>query len=310
LREQSSGRLAGTLLLDEGIEPAGLELSLAVYLRREEQPILPHLPLDLRSDGSFESPGLPGGWANLAVGIRDGPTLAGIEGLTIPAGGFCNDPRLQEIDLRGRVHRFELSIFDHTGEPAWGAQLDWRASAPEGEERPYRHWVLTDQEGRAELLTDAAMIDLLVFARGACDEEVFGVARSREIHLREGLPLRFDLPEGVDPEGDEVTLALVLRPVDSNPRVGGSVGYALPARGRAKALFVGGSAEAIVPHAGRYTLEWRGWRGSGAQPEPLDLGGERREIVVHETSWCAPLLPDFPLERYRACVEGEATGGE
>ncbi|MEE8467358.1 MAG: hypothetical protein V3T22_02825, partial [Planctomycetota bacterium] len=275
---ESASSVEGRVLLDPDIPSQHVHVRL-LLLVRETDGLLLRLPAELEPDGRFRFEGLPGGLASLEAGTGDlrEPQVR-IEGLLVPDTGTCDDPRLQSLDLRGRVHMFELEILDFEGERAHPVAVGWRVSTPEEEGAPYAHWV-AGKDGLVSFASSSDLVDLLVLARGARTAELFGVGYGRTVDLHEGWPVRLAAPAGLDLEADGVQLWARLHRTALDTRIDDarSLGRKF-LRVTDEILLSGDVLELNVPLPGTWEVEWRAYRAVDDGLDRLDLGSERIPI--------------------------------
>lgn len=111
--------------------------------------------------------------------------------IAVPSGAACEDPRLDGIDLRGRVRGFTVRVTDTFG----NAVTDERAGVLfSGFDDPQavRYARGLDHEGRARL-TATAPVDLVVFAPGLRQHSLSSVFADTQVILEPGLEVRVRL---------------------------------------------------------------------------------------------------------------------
>jgi len=300
-REDASS-LEGRVLLDPNIPTEQVRVQLLMVVGGTGGMTI-RLPAELEPDGRFRFSGLLAGVGTLEAGTgKLRVPLARIEDLVVPDSGFCDDPRLQSIDLRGRVHMFELEILDFEGERAHRVAVGWRVSTPEDEGAQYNRWV-AGKDGLVSFASPADLVDLLVFAPGARTEELFGVSYGRTVDLYEGWPVRIAAPDGLDLEEHGVQLWARLHRTALDPRIakerslGGQffrITQEQPLRGEAL-LF-------SVPRPGTWKVEWLAYREVDDGMDRLDLGSELVSIEVDPGDLDRVHLSTFPIQAYRAAL--------
>jgi len=225
----------------------------------------------------------------------------------VPDTGFCDDPRLASIDLRGLVHMFEFEILDFEGELAHPVAVGWRVSTPEDEAGSYLRWV-AGEDGRVSFASPSDLVDLLVLARGARIEELFGVGYGRSVDLHEGWPVRIAAPEGLDLEADGVQLSARLHRTALDPRIASarSLGGRF-FRATTETPLRGDVLEFSVLRPGAWEVEWLAYREVDDGIDRLNLGAERIPIEVDLGDLGRVHHSTFPIEAYRAALA--ASGG-
>lgn len=146
------------------------------------------------------------GWGTLAAGTYRltvecpgvGPPLVDLI-VDVPRGAPATDPRLANIDLRGRLRKLTVSVTDATGVPLRG--LRDAGVRIKGPDDPRAEWYgrALDAEGRVAL-TAHRPVDLLVHAAGFLTREVSAVFADTIVALdaapRVRVRLATPLPEG------------------------------------------------------------------------------------------------------------------
>ena len=135
-----AGAVSGRLLLAPDVPARELHVALEgidgesmVVMNRTSRTRAPwnwRTPLD--RDGTFSFDGVPPG--HLAVVIRLGPTgpeVERLDDLVVPSGGTAIDPRLELIDLRGRLRLVTIKVQDGSGRPIRGAHVRTRVADSE-----------------------------------------------------------------------------------------------------------------------------------------------------------------------------------
>lgn len=297
------GSVAGRLVLDPEVDVALLDLGVRCAVPAMGEESVMRLPPDVSPDGSFFLGSLPPCRATLEIGLLQAEEpLLEIADLVVPSDAPCPDERLEAIDLRGRVHVFHLEVLDVTGEPAREVAVGWRPAAPEADGPPYARWVVG--RGAVTLACETDVVDLLVMARGAQTQELFGVSHGRTVHLREGWPVRIALPAGVTPEEDDVQVSVRLHRTEPDRRIAredsraGRFHAATP-----EVVLREGAAEVVVPRPGTYEVEWRAdLREAGGGWRRLSLGTARPRIEIVADSYGDVARPPFPEDEYRAAL--------
>ena len=295
--ERQNGIIAGRVLADDLLSFEDLEVVLSATLEGDEEPVLGHLPLTVKSDGDFRSPFLPSCTAQLEFRVS-GETLLRVADVVVPKSGASEDPRLALVDLRGLVQPFELEVFGADGEHLSYGVIGWRPSMPEPGPAKYRRSVLV-RDGRAVILTASSYVDLLVAAEDVRTEEFLGVAYGRELHLREGWRARLALPEGMNAEEDGVTVTARLMCLEPEPRLDPGLELLAEATGfRGEVTFLGGTADVRLPSLGRWELEWVVLRENETGVRRLDIGRAPQIFEVRSGSWRELIRPSFPTAAY------------
>jgi len=249
--------LSGRLLLDPGIPSDLLRIDWRRDVRNEhEYQIQATLDPEMR----FHAGGAAAGTGILTIRSNQGiDELARIEGVALGATDAV-DPRLDPLDLRGKLHAYQLRVFDAEGQRPEELILVF-----EGERRVLRGPVANP----ARLLLGQPGMRLTVFSRGSAAATVVLDDPELEVRLERGIEARLRI-EGVDwpQEGLELQAVPALDGVgwlhDSEARFGRD-----------------GRAAVSLPEPGRYTLTvnligLRKGERYRAQVRPTDAAGNQR----------------------------------
>ena len=179
-----TGGLAGRVLLDPGV-PLEHVLRVDGGARWHDAKLGP--------DGSFEVRGLRAGKHTLSVATDDAVLLELPDAVVAP-GEVTRDPRIQDVDLRGRLHVFRIRLAPPSPHvfPTWS--LSWSASGTHAAEHTKRRQSLGDEE--ILVVTTLGRIDATLRVEGYRVERLVDLASETEVHLRPGYPLRLALPAG------------------------------------------------------------------------------------------------------------------
>ncbi len=179
---EAAGQLRGSVLVDEGIRAAALTALFTIP--GEDGRTISH---QAAWNGREFS------WTELDVGtgtveIRADDTrepLYEVEGVTVVPGRENRDPRLQDIDLRGRLRQVHLEFVDERGRrvaPVFLQSLD-----------PRRFFWKYARDGEIDLLLTEDPPPLVATAEGYMQERITGLAGDRQVVLRQGARLEFVL---------------------------------------------------------------------------------------------------------------------
>jgi len=270
-----TGGIGGRLLLDPGIR-LDYPLSVSVHPDLDAEAVESDSPFERRAQktpGSFEIDGLlPGSYT---LNVEADEPLFEARGILVASGEVATDPRIQEIDLRGRLHLFTLVLVA----PASSAGLAGVvAFTPAGASAPVRSCRLMGTDTAVELLTTLPQIDATVRVSGYRLERLSDLGPRTEVQLRAGLCVRLSLPAGF--ESPEPPLSLGATLVDEADEHAGASSQFFDEHGELRCF---------VPAPGRYKVSWllerrdTGISSSGAIPiEPpqfvdvLEQDGEQR----------------------------------
>ncbi|HVS08988.1 MAG TPA: sigma-70 family RNA polymerase sigma factor, partial [Planctomycetota bacterium] len=170
--------LSGRFLVDPGIDPALLELSVetmqpAVRVVSRGHP---------RQDGSFSLGPLKEGIYRLAVSLGSSP-ITSVDGIALPA-----DVHLGSTDLRGRIHRCEIVLTGARDAERMHGEIGWRPSGSS------EAWTSSRFEGsRAELFVPSLPIDVWVRPASHRHGVLRDVLESAEFQLAEPFRVRLEL---------------------------------------------------------------------------------------------------------------------
>jgi len=138
---QTRGSLAGGLLIDPEVPLPELEFSLSSSQGDQDT---------LAVGGGFRFRNLHPGTSRFRVRTRQTNwTVATVEDIPIRAGGETRDPRLQPLDLRGRLRLLQLRLERSDGRPLGEELVKLRADGQGGQ-------LKTDDQGRLLALVRAA----------------------------------------------------------------------------------------------------------------------------------------------------------
>lgn len=158
-----AGRLRGRVLLPEWLAEGAVSLRLHPYEEGREKDTRA-MRLSRRGGGRFHLDMIRPGRFQARVELRNAPKpLVVFDDVFVPPGD-TRDPRLQPLDLRTLLFRYELRAVDAAGQPLpLDGPILARLSMPDGQvvESAFR-W----QRGRSELITASPSADLTFFGRG------------------------------------------------------------------------------------------------------------------------------------------------
>ncbi len=199
---EKEGEVGGSLLLDEGVRPEWLRVTVRPeggstrFSFTGDPGWLPNAVV--LSDSRFSIQNLPPGLATVTVTINGQDTvLRAIEDVRVESGRVSTDERLNPIDLRGKLRRVNVDVTDSSGQPIGVGHVAFHVSDDE-----VRH-VLLDASGRATILTHRTSLEVEPFAPGfltlrtvAVDHLTLALVPAPTVQIR--LPERFELPPGVE----------------------------------------------------------------------------------------------------------------
>jgi len=196
LRLRQAGRVEGRLLLDPGLGRDDLAVQLELASPGAGGGAGPGTFASLDADGAFRADPLLPGTYDLFVRTRLAPgELASVEGLVVPEGGPCTDPRLAAIDLRGQVCSLTLELVPpRAGLTVSGVVISSPAGADPGNAREQTRAFIGE---RVRLTAVAAALDVEILAQGFRRVRLEGVRADTRVELEEGPAVRLRLPPGV-----------------------------------------------------------------------------------------------------------------
>jgi RNA polymerase sigma-70 factor (ECF subfamily) len=300
LRLPPRSGIAGTVLLDEGLSASSLRVHAigADGYRR-------HCELR-RKDLSFELP-LPAGRYRLLVDAsgrelwkhqesieRNGIVLFEVDELVVEERGLTRDPRLQAIDLRGRVRTLRARLIDERGEPLRRAAL--RFAPLDAGVTSECYVARSDAEGNVELLCAREHERFLLAAPGfrpqpcswQADPQTLQVSRGQTlvVRLRNGAPRPAAAMEifaelwPIELPSDELRRAVGREPVGTVELAGGRATLQAPCPGiyELRWFLQLRNGERIVRGEARPALEARVQLSAGANDPELELAFDAAEL--------------------------------
>jgi hypothetical protein len=194
------GRLSARVLCDPDAEPPRVRLALRAAGAPDAPDILPNDALRNASGLEHRWRGLAPGAYVLAAFVRPDPEPAlVIRDLIVPPRGPCRDPRLDAIDLRGKLRRIEVAVVGPEGEPV--AEGNVRIVSAGGS-LPGSGVPLAN--GKATLPVHRPEVDILVRATGYKPKSLTGVGADAKVTLERGQNVRVALTGLPDPAGKGV----------------------------------------------------------------------------------------------------------
>lgn len=187
IRLESGGTLRGKLLADPGIPLDDLVIQLLVPGVGMEEEGRHWASLD-PADGSFTIVGLRPGIGVLTVSsgwaMEENDTIARIEGLAVGPDA-APDPRLDPIDLRGRLHGCRVRVRAEDGATISEFKV-WREEAPDAQ---FHGW-----HGEVSVMSPQPLSRLVVSADGYRRQTVDAQTPDIEVKLRKGLEVLLQIP--------------------------------------------------------------------------------------------------------------------
>jgi hypothetical protein len=187
IRLDAGGSLRGRLLVDEGVPVDELNLALLVPgsgFEDEEQ----LWTSAAQEDGSFAFHGLRPGSARLSVALswegKDENLVARVDGIAVGPGAE-QDPRLDPLDLRGRLHHCRIRARGEDGERVEELRA-WREEAPDSS---FHGWA-----GEVLVMSTQPLARLTVSAPGWRRQTVDAAQPVVDVRLRRGPELLLAVP--------------------------------------------------------------------------------------------------------------------
>lgn len=140
----------------------------------------------LSPDGGFAFEGVSASPVDLTV-FAQGVSIATIEGIDAGLRGATSDPRLDPLDLRGRLTCFTIEVQDDAGGPCSGAVVAIRSSdfAVDLDKE------VMAQDSRAKFVVPTGTYDVEIRREGYRRIHLSSVAEDRIVRLRRGIAVRF-----------------------------------------------------------------------------------------------------------------------
>jgi len=241
LRMALEGTISGSVLLDDGIPTD----QLTVETRRSDDTVegLRSTSVPLDASGAFVAPQLAAGTYGVAVNTKNGRIeLFSVPDVLVVSGRDTADPRLQEIDLRGELHAYTLTLVRPDGKTE--LQGDFK-HGPAGAKNLDR-WGFFSGTEVVILSTDGA-IDVDLMPRGFAPVQLRDLRGDETVELSEGLSIIVRLTPGSALPEPPVYLHPALAPTDTESF---SVDWSTPAFDELREVRVKG----VRP--GRLQLHW------------------------------------------------------
>lgn len=185
-RLEAGGSLRGRVLADPGIPLGDLLLTLIVPDSLDEDDGQQWTSIE--EDGEFAFEGLRPGVGTLTVsgswGDDEAHVIIRIEGIAVGPGAPA-DPRLDPIDLRGRLHACRLTVSAEDGSEIDELQV-WRVEAPQA---PFHGW-----DGEVVAFSPLPLGRLVVSAKGFRRTELEATRAEMKVVLRRGPEILLRIP--------------------------------------------------------------------------------------------------------------------
>jgi len=290
--------LTGSLRLDEGIDPRQLVVEVAGLEVRSfyddaggnYHDTFRRTP-DERSAFAFES--LTPGLATVRVFLADeSEPLAVVQDVSVAAGETSRDPRLDPLDLRGRIERVTITVV--AGDGAGAPEGHVAILAPDAEAPRTRRELLSD--GRVELLLRSVPVDLEVHGHGYRTRLLHDIVEDTTVSLEPGLPIELRLPPDLDPPRAPLALHAIAQPLEWSDALYEAlrsedaerdVPWTQWIQWRSAPFAADGSLELRLPVEGEYRIAWYLAPSEGARMR--SIGGYRHEDYFEVLAGSTPL---------------------
>lgn len=178
-------RVKGRFLLDEGVDPEQLQVSL-IRPSADDPHRNDSVDADLDTKGNFEFQHQGGGTVALQL-MSEGTDYelhVMHDVLLDPAAGSVHD--LGEIDLRNRLQVVEILVVDSTGRPIENPHVK-----PIGQ-----RWSHSSDENPVQLVSSGDGFDIHVSAKGYRPQELRDLRVDTTVTLLDGIPVRLQVRNG------------------------------------------------------------------------------------------------------------------
>jgi hypothetical protein len=181
----AAGRIAGRIEAEAGISAGSFQV---LALDASGNPVGQEERRE--GDGRFELGALEPGSYAVAVHLSDeNAEIARVDDVLVEAGKTTEDPRLDPIDVAGKVERIVLRVRDRDGNPPDELAISRRLPGESSYLEP-AWWGGADE---IVLVTAERSLDLRLEAGGARTVELFGASGSVDVTLGAGIPIELDL---------------------------------------------------------------------------------------------------------------------
>jgi RNA polymerase sigma factor (sigma-70 family) len=240
------GEIRGRLLLDDGVR--GDE----IWITTEPSPHGRISQTQPSSDGTFALQGVSPGLRDVAITWHHRFELERVSGIEVRSARSTGDPRLQTLDLRGRMAVLELQIVESRGV----ALEELALVAERSGASPVRIPLRLDAERCTSVRIPRAAEMLRVEARSCVPVTLTSREGRQRVELRRGPSVRLEAHAPLPPVGVGETLLVGTLHVDE-PDADDAWRRACERTGSVE-LDARGAALLDLPRAGRYRIEWEG----------------------------------------------------
>ncbi|MEE2939615.1 MAG: hypothetical protein VX460_04455 [Planctomycetota bacterium] len=281
----------------QGLEeiPSG-SLRLRVRARAAEGAFAMEEAVAVEESGRFECFGLPIGTADLAVELSAGEVVWEARDVAVDSIGAA-DPRLDPIDLGGRVVPIVLSVLGPDDRPVEAGRVAWRRPSGLTEDVVFGG-VVPVEDGQALLLATDDVVDAVALVPGAAPEVFEGVADGSELLLGPGTTAVVTA-SGPRPDPERWNVHVLLHPLELDPtfevlgarssELKGTLGAVLDAEG---------SAEIPITFPGRYDVRWYAEEAKRGVIRGYPLDGGHDPVDLAAGSGWVELDVEFPLDAF------------
>jgi hypothetical protein len=278
IRLDAGGALRGRVLADPGVPLDDLVLTLIVPGTDPEDDGQRWGGIDA-DDGDFAFDGLRPGLGTLTISAswnsHDDEPLVRIEGIAVGPGAAA-DPRLDPIDLRGRLHACRLKVRTEDGAPIEEIQA-WLADAPETQ--------FHGRNGEVTVIAPRPPGRLVISAEGFRRATLDATQAEHEVVLRRGPEVVLAVAPGAARFEDVILGVQLVRYGEDSDWAGQARGYfaadgtlrlRVQEPGEYGAIFIAVRGEALEPDAWGFT--WIGPEVDGEYERftIADAGGAQR----------------------------------
>ena len=191
LQLRGAGAIAGSVRVEDGIPGDKLAVRSEPVEGSERERFLEwgDGETKVQDDGTFVIPGLHPGLYHVGIYV-DGTSraLLRVENVRVVDGETTRDPRLQDVDLTGRLHRFVLTVV----RPDGGQDVRGNLRFDEAGAESLNSWHWFDKP-EFELISTHAAIDVDLDVPGFRPARLRGLTGDATVELSEGLSVRIVL---------------------------------------------------------------------------------------------------------------------
>lgn len=295
-RGDRGGVLRGRVALN-GLEeiPSG-SLFLKVRARAAEGEFAMEEAVEVEASGRFECFGLPMGTADVSVELGAGEIVWEARGVVVDSIG-ATDPRLDPIDLGGRVVPIVLDLLGPDDRPVAAGRVAWRRSAGLTEDVVFGS-VVPVTDGRALLLATDDVVDAVALVPGAEPEVFEGVFDGSLLMLGPGTTAVVTA-SGPRPDPERWNVHVLLHPLEFDPifEVLGAASSELEGTLSA-VLDAEGSAEVPIMFPGRYDVRWYVEEARRGVIKSYPLEGSHDPVALAAGAGWVEIDVEFPLDEF------------